>query len=128
ITNAILIWSEHFTVTLLHAPPPDRRRSAALLGLANVGVAAVLYGAAAGPRWLAAIGAAVLCAAVIWHLSGLVRMRGRALPGPFSHVAPWYIAAAGMLVAGGVLGGLLVTDAAPPALHERLHGAHVQVN
>ncbi len=127
-TSAILTWSEHFTVTLLHARPPDPRWSAARLGTANAGTAAVLAGAALGPWWAAASGAAVIVAVVVWHTAVLVRMRRRALPGPFAHVVPWYVAAGAALAAGGLLGGLLISRVVPGGAHERLHAAHAAVN
>ncbi len=128
VTSAILIWSEHFTVTLLHARPPDARWSAARLGTANAGTSVVLVGATLGPWWMAAAGAAVIVAVVIWHTAVLVRSRRRALPGPFAHVVPWYMAAGAALAAGGLMGGLLIAPATPGTAHERLHAAHAEVN
>ncbi|SDQ79729.1 multicopper oxidase domain-containing protein [Thermostaphylospora chromogena] len=128
VTSAILIWSEHFAVTLLHAPPSGGRRRAAVLACANAGVAAVLYGATAGPWQVAAAGAAAVCGAVVWHVAAMLRMRRRALPGPFAHILPWYAVAGAMFVVGGALGGLLVAHAGSAALHERLQAAHIHVN
>ncbi|MGP4050629.1 radical SAM protein [Streptomyces sp. 2A115] len=43
-TTAIVVWSEHFAVAMLHAPQPDRRWSNARLAGVNTGVVGVLTG------------------------------------------------------------------------------------
>ncbi|MFC4062635.1 multicopper oxidase domain-containing protein [Planomonospora corallina] len=131
VSTAILIWSEHFTVALLRAPSPEPRWSLARLGLLNAGTVAVLYGVAAGPWPVAAAGAAVVVAVVLWHAAALVGLVRRALPGRFGHVVAWYVSAAAALAAGGTLGALMTVhagSAASGALHERMHAAHAQVN
>ncbi|HEY9524125.1 MAG TPA: nitrite reductase, partial [Thermopolyspora sp.] len=49
VTNAIVIWSEHFTVTLMRVSAPATRWRLIRLGALNVGVVAVLHGVAIGP-------------------------------------------------------------------------------
>ncbi len=124
VTNAIVIWSEHFTVTLLRVPSPPGRPRLSRLAALNAGAVAVLYGVAAGPWPVAAAGAGVVVAVVGWHTAVLARLPRRALPGRFGHVIPWYVAAGAALAAGGVLGGLMVSPAATP----RLHAAHAVLN
>ncbi|MEO3855811.1 multicopper oxidase domain-containing protein [Acrocarpospora sp. B8E8] len=124
VSNAILIWTEHFAVTLLHAREPDPRRSLIRLGTLNVGALAVQYGTAVGPWQVAAAGAGAVVAAVGWHAAALAGMARRALPGQFGHVVPWYVAASGTLAVGGTLGGLLVAHVGSGTLH----AAHAQVN
>ncbi|MEV0590745.1 multicopper oxidase domain-containing protein [Nonomuraea cavernae] len=128
ISTAILIWSEHFATVLLRARTPDPRGSVARLGALNAGTVAVLYGVAVGPWPVAAAGAALAVGAVTWHAAVLVGIVRRALPGRFGHVVGWYVAAAGALVAGGVLGGLLAAQPGGGALHERAQAAHAQLN
>jgi nitrite reductase (NO-forming) len=84
----------------------------------------VLYGVAVGQWPVAATGAGVVVAVIVWHAAVLVRTARRALPGPFGHVIPWYVAAAGALATGGALGGLLAAQVGSASLHERLHAGH----
>ncbi|MBX6769609.1 MAG: nitrite reductase, partial [Actinomadura rubrobrunea] len=44
VTNAIVVWSEHFATALLRLPAPARRWQAARLVALNAGVVAVLCG------------------------------------------------------------------------------------
>ncbi|GAA1733234.1 multicopper oxidase domain-containing protein [Nonomuraea bangladeshensis] len=128
ISTAILIWSEHFTVALLRVRTPPHRGSLARLGLLNGATVAVLAGVSVGPWQVAAAGAAVVAGVVLWHAAVLVRLVRQALPGRFGHVIGWYVAAAGALATGGVLGGLLAADVGHGAAHERTQAAHAVVN
>jgi nitrite reductase (NO-forming) len=128
VSTAVLIWSEHFTVALLRARTPDQRWSLTRLALLNAATLAILYGVAAGPWHLAAAGAGVAVAVVLWHAHALISLVRHALPGRFGHVIGWYVCAAGALAAGGVLGGLLVAHVVHGETYERLHAAHAQVN
>ncbi|MFI7707557.1 multicopper oxidase domain-containing protein [Nonomuraea sp. NPDC049480] len=128
VSTAILIWSEHFTVALLRVRTPPQRGSLARLGLLNAATVAVLAGVSAGPWQVAAVGAALAVGMVLWHAAVLVRLVRQALPGRFGHVIGWYVAAAGALAVGGLLGGLLAAHIGQGAVHERLHAAHAVVN
>ncbi|HEX4813567.1 MAG TPA: multicopper oxidase domain-containing protein [Nonomuraea sp.] len=128
VSTAILIWSEHFTVALLRVRTPPQRASLARLGLLNAATVAVLAGVSAGPWQVAAVGAALVVGVVLWHAAVLVRLVRQALPGRFGHVIGWYVAAAGALAVGGLLGGLLAARIGHGAVHERLHAAHAVVN
>ncbi|NUW35709.1 multicopper oxidase domain-containing protein [Nonomuraea sp. SMC257] len=128
VGTAILIWSEHFTVALLRVRTPPRRGSLTRLAALNAATVAVLAGVSAGPWPVAAGGAGLMVGVVLWHGTVLVLLVRRALPGRFGHVIGWYVAAAGALAAGGVLGGLLSAHLGHGALHERLHAAHAEVN
>jgi nitrite reductase (NO-forming) len=128
VSTAILIWSEHFTVALLRVRTPPQRGSLARLGLLNAATVAVLAGVSAGPWQVAAVGAALAVGVVLWHAAVLVRLVRQALPGRFGHVIGWYVAAAGALAVGGILGGLLAAHIGHGAVHERLHAAHAEVN
>ncbi|MFJ5838992.1 multicopper oxidase domain-containing protein [Streptomyces shenzhenensis] len=71
-TTAIVVWSEHFAVAMLHARLPDRRWSDARLAGVNTGVAAVLTGVWADLPVLTGAGCALLITAVTTHLVVLV--------------------------------------------------------
>jgi FtsP/CotA-like multicopper oxidase with cupredoxin domain len=64
VSSAILVWSEHFAVAVLHARQPARWSAAARLAALNTGTIAILFGRLAGVPWLLAAGAVTLLAAV----------------------------------------------------------------
>lgn len=128
VSTAILIWSEHFTVALLRARTPSRAGGLARLALLNAATIAILYGVAAGPWQVAAVGAVMAVGAVCWHAGVLVAVFRKALPGRFGHVVGWYVSAAGAMAAGGVLGGLMAAHVPGGESHELTHAAHAEVN
>lgn len=126
-TTAVLVWTEHFAVALLHARRPDERWSDARLAAANLAVAGVLAGVWRDRPVLTAAGCALLVAAIGAHLVVLVRLGRGALGGRLAPVVGFYRAAAVALVAGAVLGGLLATGHAGPRSYAGLRLAHVHV-
>ncbi|WP_405638893.1 multicopper oxidase domain-containing protein [Streptomyces sp. NBC_00019] len=126
-TTAIVVWSEHFAVAMLHAPLPDRRWSNARLAGVNIGAAGVLTGIWADLPVLTGAGCALLIAAITAHLVVLVRMGRGALGGRLAPIADYYRAAAAALVIGAVLGWLLATGKAGPQHYTGLKLAHVHV-
>ncbi|MDX3451716.1 multicopper oxidase domain-containing protein [Streptomyces sp. ME02-8801-2C] len=126
-TTAIVVWSEHFAVAMLHARLPDRRWSNARLAGVNIGVVGVLTGVWADLPVLTGAGCALLVTAVTAHLLVLVRMGRSALGGRLAPIADYYRAAAVALVIGAVLGWLLATGKAGPEHYSGLKLAHVHV-
>ncbi|MDQ0958173.1 nitrite reductase (NO-forming) [Streptomyces sp. B4I13] len=126
-TTAIVVWSEHFAVAMLHAPLPDRRWSNARLAGVNTGVAGVLTGVWADLPVLTGAGCVLLVTAVGAHLGVLVRMGRGALGGRLAPIADYYRAAAAALIIGAVLGWLLATGKAGPGHYTGLKLAHVHV-
>ncbi|MEU8756806.1 multicopper oxidase domain-containing protein [Streptomyces chartreusis] len=128
VTTAILIWSEHFAVALLHARIRDERRSTVRLGAANLAVAGLLIGAWTARPELTAVSAVLLVAAATAHLVMLVRLRRGALGGRLKPVVSYYRAATAALIAGAVLGALLATGGAGgPDRYAGLRMAHIHV-
>ncbi len=143
VTNAILIWSAHFTLAVLRVPAPQRRRGAALrLAALNVGVLAVLAGGAvpatlaersqgASPAtpagWVGVAGAGLVFVAVGAHLHWLRVQLRAALPSPYTVTVHYYAAASVALLTGIPVGAwmLVVDDAARPRLV--LFHAHVNL-
>ncbi len=121
-TNAILIWSSHFTAAILRVPaPPNRRAETVRLLLLNTGIVLVLTG---GHRGVA--GAALVFTAVALHLRWLVVRLRTALPSRFTITVHYYAAAAAALLTGIPVGAwMLVTD---DALRPRLVLFHAHVN
>ncbi|MFE1285623.1 multicopper oxidase domain-containing protein [Streptomyces sp. NPDC058751] len=127
VTTAIVVWSEHFAVAMLHARLPDRRWSDARLAGVNTGVAGVLGGVWADLPALTGAGCALLVTAVTAHLVVLVRMGRGALAGRLAPLADYYRAAAVALLVGAVLGWLLATGRAGAGHYTGLRLAHVHV-
>ncbi len=136
-TNAIVIWTAHFTTTLLR--PPAREGTAARWGLPagwslpvdlavlNIGVVVVLFsvprdvsvGVIAGAALVAlAIGARVGAMALAWR---------RAKAGRFAPVVRLYCAAAIALLFGIGAGAALAVGV-PADWYVRVYAAHVELN
>ncbi|MFK0252723.1 multicopper oxidase domain-containing protein [Streptomyces sp. NPDC090445] len=126
-TTAIVVWTEHFAVAMLHARLPDRRWSNARLAGVNAGVVGVLTGVWADLSILTGVGCALLITAIGAHLVVMVRMGRGALGGRLAPIADYYRAAAAALVIGAVLGWLLATGKAGPGHYTGLKPAHVHV-
>ncbi|MFD7406805.1 cupredoxin domain-containing protein [Streptomyces sp. NPDC059866] len=126
-TTAIVVWSEHFAVAMLHAPLPDRRWSNTRLAGVNVGALGVLTGIWTDLHVLTGVGCGLLITAVGAHLVVLVRMGRGALGGRLAPIADYYRAAAAALIIGAVLGWLLATGKAGPHHYSGLKQAHVHV-
>ncbi|MFR0354260.1 multicopper oxidase domain-containing protein [Streptomyces sediminimaris] len=127
VTTAILVWSEHFAVALLHARQPDKRWSDARLAGVNLAVAGVLTGVWADVPLLTGAGCALLIAAVAAHLVVLFRMGRGALGGRLAPVVGYYRAAAPALIVGAVLGWLLATGRAGAGEYAGVRLAHIHV-
>ncbi|OIJ66982.1 hypothetical protein WN71_015490 [Streptomyces mangrovisoli] len=126
-TTAVVVWSEHFAVALLHAARPDERWSDARLAAVNLAVAGVLTGVATDLPALTGVACALLVGAVTAHLVVLVRMGRGALGGRLAPVVGYYRAAAAALLTGAVLGGLLATGHAGAGHYGGLRLAHIHV-
>ncbi|MEU4640644.1 hypothetical protein [Micromonospora sp. NPDC023814] len=128
VTNAIVVWSAHFTVAVLRAPaPPNRRGETARLAVLNVGVVAVLFGALVGRPWAGVAGAALVFTAVAAHAHWLAGRLRAALPGRFTVTVHYYLAATLAIGVGIPVGAwmLVVDDATRPRL--MLFHAHVNL-
>ncbi|MFD5835174.1 multicopper oxidase domain-containing protein [Streptomyces collinus] len=128
VTTAILIWSEHFAVALLHVKIPDERWSTARLATANLAVAGLLLGVWTATPVLTAVSAALLVAAAGAHLMMLVRLGRGALGGRLKPIVSYYRAATIALIAGAVLGWMLSGGGTGgPDRYAGLRLAHIHV-
>ena len=127
VTNAIVIWSAHFTLAVLRAPAPTSRRGEALrLVTLNVGVLAVLVGGALDLGWVGVAGAGAVVAAICAHLHWLRSRLRAALPAPYTVTVHYYLAAAAALLSGIPVGAwMLVADTAS---RPRLVLFHAHIN
>ncbi|WP_249714619.1 multicopper oxidase domain-containing protein [Rhizomonospora bruguierae] len=127
VSNAIVIWSAHFTAAVLRVPAGTGRRGETLrLALLNAGVLAVLAGGALDRPWVGVGGAAAVFAAICAHLSWLRTRLRAALPARFGITVRYYLAGAVALLTGIPAGAwMLVTDDGARA---RLILFHAHVN
>lgn len=129
ISHAILVWSQHFAVALLHTPATkqDRRTQSWRLILVNLGTAVVVVGVLASQWPITSAGAAMVGIAVIWHGINLVTKVRGALGSRFAFTVRYYIAAAIFLPLGAVLGTLLSHGFADPT-HAQVKLSHALLN
>jgi len=125
ITHSILVWSTHFTSTLLRLPAPPRQ--GVRLGLLTAGSACVLVGVPTTWWPLTLAGGLLVAAAVGWHAVVLVRMLRTALPARFRISVRYYVAAAACLAVGVGL-GITLAWGWDDTWHGRLLVAHALTN
>jgi nitrite reductase (NO-forming) len=129
LTNAIVVWSEHFAAALLRVPRAGERAATARALALNLGVLAVLVGVHAGRPLLAAGGAWLVGAVVAAHAAALAAGIRRALGARLAATVWFYVAASAALLAGMGLGVLLAGGAAGSADAWRaMRLAHVHLN
>ncbi|WIX98047.1 multicopper oxidase domain-containing protein [Amycolatopsis mongoliensis] len=124
-TNAIVIWSEHFVVTLCRVPGPPPRRLALGLTALNLFVVTTIVGVTIDITALAGVGGTGVAAIAAVHTVHLLRLRKASLPGRFGYLIGFYAAASAALVAVAVLGAGLAIGAAD--WYARLWAAHVHL-
>lgn len=107
VTNAIVVWSEHFAAALLHARPVGNRVALARMGALNLGVLVVLAGVHRSQPALVATGAGLLGVVVVAHALTLVGWLRRGLAARLGDTAWFYVAAGGALLGGIGLGLVL---------------------
>lgn len=111
LTHAIMVWSRHFTQTLLRVRPDEaeHRRHRIRLWLQTIG-ATIVLGFVPFSTWHgAALGAAIVAVAVVWHGIDLWRDLRHALPSRFRVSIWYYLVAAAWLPVAVTFGVLLAT-------------------
>jgi nitrite reductase (NO-forming) len=99
-TNAIMIWSGHFTTTLCRVPDPPHWHLVTKLAVLNVGVIAALAGVAWNVEVLTGIGGAIVAVVGVAHGAELIAMKKSALSARFDYLVGFYLAAIVALLAG----------------------------
>lgn len=129
ISHAILVWSQHFSLALLHAPSTKssiRNQNLRLAGL-NLATVAICFGVPLGIWPLTIAGASLFGLAVLWHAGSLYARLRKSLGNKFSLSVRYYIAAALFLPFGGTLGVLLARGFGDPT-HGQVKMAHAFTN
>ncbi|MEO8519505.1 MAG: hypothetical protein ABI438_09980 [Dermatophilaceae bacterium] len=129
VTNAIFIWSAHFTDALLRRRTTvgSRRWQTARLAALNAGVVTVVTGMVADEWVVTLVGSIVVGAAAAAHGVTLARQAHAALPSRFGATVRYYVCASLALPIGAGLGATLARDPLEP-LHVRLLVAHITLN
>jgi len=127
-SNAILVWSAHFTAAVLRiAAPAGRRAEAARLTVLNAGIVAVLVGGATDTPASVVAGAVAVFAAVAAHLAWLAARLRSSLPGRFAVTVHYYLAAAVALLTGVPVGAWTFVVDGPARSRLVLFHAHVNL-
>ncbi|MFF2623128.1 multicopper oxidase domain-containing protein [Oerskovia jenensis] len=129
VTNAICVWSQHFTDALLsrRATPASRRWQVARLAALNVAVAATVAGMVTATWVVTLVGAVGVGIAVAAHGTALWLQSRRALAARFRVCVAFYVAAAWLLPVGAGLGATLARGL-DEAWHVRVVLAHAGFN
>jgi nitrite reductase (NO-forming) len=129
VTNAIVMWSEHFSAALLHASPVGDRAALARTAALNLGVLTVLVGVHRGQPTLTAIGAGLLGLVVVAHALTLVAWLRRGLAAGLANTVQYYVAAGGALLSGIGLGLVMSSGQVGSAdAYRALRLAHAHLN
>jgi nitrite reductase (NO-forming) len=127
VTNAIVIWTPHFTATLLQAPASAPHTASRRLVALNLGILGVLVGVTTGNSVLTVTGAALVAAVIATHIRMLVRTAGVRRNSRFANAVRFYWVAAVALVVG-ITAGVALTFHLSPDWHSRLYSSHVHLN
>ena len=129
LTHAIMVWSTHFTHTLMKAGPgvDDRRAQSKRLWTLLAGSVVVMVGIGVGIWPITGVGAILVTAAVVLHAIALRRVRRASLGGRFGITVRFYLAAAVCLPVGAAL-GVLLASAPGGESHGRALLAHTMIN
>lgn len=129
VSNALFIWSWHFTGAILRVPDQrDRADEIRRLLLLNCGIAGTVIGVHAEALPMIGASVAVVITAVVMHAGALRGAVGRALPSPYAFTVQAYIAACVLLVPGLLLGALMEALSDEDPLRPQLVLAHVALN
>ncbi|MGV0624624.1 multicopper oxidase domain-containing protein [Mycolicibacter minnesotensis] len=124
-TNAIVIWSGHFTTTLCRVPDPPPWHLVAKLAVLNVAVVATLAGVAFSAARLTGVGGVGVAAVAVAHGAELIAMKRSALSARFGYLVGFYLAAVAALLAGSGTGAAMAFGVA--RWYARLWSTHVHV-
>ncbi|MEO7148074.1 MAG: cupredoxin domain-containing protein, partial [Terrimesophilobacter sp.] len=129
VSTAILVWSQHFSDTLLRRPPPGGRLFVGIRLLAHtVGAGMVVAGIVTRFWPLVLVGGIIVGLVALAH-AGTLYVQGRsALPARFAPLVRYYMAAGLALVVGVSIGIVMARTALPAGLHDRLYTAHLGFN
>lgn len=107
VSNAIVVWSNHFADAVLRSHRQGHRREVWQLVMLNSALTLLSVGVVgqwALPVWAGVI---ALVGMATTGIVGIARQARHSLPARFAQVVAWYQCASGCLIVGAVLGGLM---------------------
>ena len=129
VTNALLIWTNHFATTVLRSRTAAHRRGEiAVLVLMNCGVLVLGAGMISDIGAVTLAGSVTVGLAILVHAARLWRQLRHALPARFEVTVHAYLSAAVLFIPGIALGYLLSLDSWSPEAAIAIRGAHVALN
>jgi nitrite reductase (NO-forming) len=129
VTNAIIVWSEHFAAALLRTPTSSERAALARVLALNLAVLTVLAGVHVAWPALTVAGACLLAAVVVAHALSLTTRIRHSLAARLGGTVWFYVAASGALLAGIGLGVLMSGGATGSAdAYRAVRLAHAHLN
>ncbi len=129
VSNALFIWSWHFTGAILRVPDQaDRSAEVQRLLALNLGVAGTVIGVRAEAFSVIVGSSAIVAVAVIMHGRAMWTASRRALPSPYAFTVQVYIAACSLLLPGLLLGVWLESLSDDDSLRSQVILAHVAFN
>lgn len=124
-TNAIVIWSGHFTTTLCRVPDPPEWHLVAKLAVLNIAVIAALIGVWRNVEAFTGAGGTIVAVIAAVHGAELIAMKRSALSARFDYLVGFYLAAIVALLVGALAGAAMAFGAA--GWYARLWTTHVHV-
>lgn len=129
VTNAIVIWARHFTLTLLFLPDRHNHRDESIrLFLLNLGIVGILIHEFIDIEALMWFSVALILAAIVWVISAFVTSLRKALPARFTMTVYAYLIATVFLFSGVLLGVVMGDLDLSDDLKARLILSHVALN
>ena len=129
VSNALFIWSWHFTGAILRVPDQaDRSAEIQRLALLNLGIAGTVIAVRVEAPAMIVASVGFILAAVVLHARAMKRAARRALASPYAFTVDAYIAACALLVPGLLLGAWMEMLDEDSALLPKLMLAHVSLN
>jgi nitrite reductase (NO-forming) len=126
-STAVLLWSEHFVVTLCRVPGSAPWSLAGRAAGVSAAVLAVLAGVCSALAYLALAGVAGIVGLGGWHAAVLARAARHARGARFGYLAWYYTAAALAWIAAAAAAGTLYSGAAGDDWRARLLDVHVHL-
>ncbi|HEU4360122.1 MAG TPA: multicopper oxidase domain-containing protein [Mycobacterium sp.] len=124
-TNAIVIWSGHFTTTLCRVPDRPAWHLAVKLAVLNVAIIAALTGVWIDVETITGIAGAAVAVVAAVHGAELIAMKKAALSARFDYLVDFYLAAIVALLIGAVAGASMALGV--ERWYARLWTTHVHV-
>lgn len=127
VTNLVAAFMPHFAAALTHVVADVGFGMRGRLVLLNTGVVATLGGRLVSAKWVIALGAGLVSAAILWLYLDLRRLRKGALGSRFAFVVRAYERACAALLHGAFLGAIMGAGL-PGPWHQGVRLAHLHLN